>query len=355
MKVRYLLSFVVIALFAFAMTSCFLFPKVQVEDTQNFVNDFEETVNDPTSVVEGENGTLAMGAATDFFSKGGTSKGGLSFNFVDLSNFLRPEVKTPMLLLDTAYGTYVFDTIYDTVWGYEYYDFVLTNPNDPANGYAFQWFYTDTTVSPAEDYTMEFLFDSITYYTGDPNEETPTRLYVALNANDSPLMFLNMHSTFTTLSDEYGEWYSPVALELHLEVTDESAVEVAYTGHEDGDTTIIIDSLRLKMEDIINEEWVEYTAKMNEDETTELTMETNEGWLMSIDADAPVESVENDYTYVRIDYTGEIQKDGTHAADLAGVMWEPADYFTHQSVMYVTYTDGSIDTLDMYTPVPQGK
>ena len=335
MKVRYFLSAIVILLFSIMMTSCFLFPKVQVEDTKSFINDFEETVNDPTSVVEGENGTLAMGAANDFFTKGGTSKGGFTLNFLDMSNFLRPTVKSPLLLFgDQEYGTYVYDSTY--------YDFVLTDPSTPANGYAFQWNYTDTTVVPFEDHTIELLFDSLLYYAADEYQETPTRLHIAMKADDATLMFLNMHATYTTLSDEYGDWFSPITLETHLEVTDESYVEVDYVGHNDGDTTVIIDSLRMKMEDLINDEWVEYTVKMNNDETTDLTMENNEGWFMAINAEEPVEI---DTTYTRIDFTGEVQKDGTHAADLLGVIWEPSDYFTHKSLMYVTYTDGTADTV----------
>ncbi|MGE3063655.1 MAG: hypothetical protein AB7T10_08490 [bacterium] len=351
MKVRYLISILVILIFSVMMTSCFLFPKVEIEDTKSFINDFEETVNDPTSVIEGENGTLAMGATQDFFSKGGTSKGGISLNFLDLSNFLRPTVKTPQLLLDTAYGTYTFDTIEDPY--YTYYDFVLTNPNDPANGYLFKWNYTDTTTIPSEDYLIGLRIDSLLYYAGDEYEETPTRMYIAMEANGSPLMFLNMHATYTTLSDEYGDWFSPITLETHLEVTDESAVEVDYVGHNDGDTIVIIDSLRAKMEDKINDEWVEYTVKMNDDETTDFTMENNEGWFMAINAEDPTEI---DSTYTRVDFTGEVQKDGTHAADLLGVIWQPTDYYTHLSVMYVTYPDGTADTVDLNTTfVPETK
>ena len=48
MKVRCFLSVLVIVVFSIMMTSCFLFPKVQVEDTKNFINDFE---SDRKSVV----------------------------------------------------------------------------------------------------------------------------------------------------------------------------------------------------------------------------------------------------------------------------------------------------------------
>lgn len=344
MKVRCFLSVLVIVVFSIMMTSCFLFPKVQVEDTKNFINDFESTITDPTSEVEGENGTLAMGATSDFFNKGGTSKGGFSLNFLDMSNFLRPTVKSPQLLLGDEYGTFVYDSTN--------YDFILTDPNTPANGYAFQWIYTDTTVVPAENHAIELLFDSITYYAGDADESTPTRLYIAMKADTAALMFLNMHATFTTLSDEGGEWYSPTAVETHLEITDETALELDYVGHEDGDTTIIIDSLRTKIEDFINDEWVEYTVKMNDDETTDFTMENNEGWFMAINAEEPNEI---DTIFTSIDFTGEVQKDGTHAADLTGIMTTPYETFLYRLLMYVTYPDATIDTVDIIQPYPQVK
>ncbi|MEO0281245.1 MAG: hypothetical protein ABIN05_02720 [candidate division WOR-3 bacterium] len=337
-----------IIVFSLILTSCFLLPqKVSVDDTKTFLNDFENSINDPTSQYNGENTTLSMAAANDFFNKGGTSKGTFLFPSISFRNPFRPDVKGIQLLFDTVYGTYQYDTLIDP-WGYEYYDFVLVDNSYPANGYLFKWIFID---SLGTSYNMGFLFDSLQYYSGDPYEQTPTKMYVELSANNSRLMWMRMNAQYTTISGYDYDEYQPTDLQTHFEITNEVAFELDYVGHESGDTTVIIDSLRAKIEDFVNDDWNEYTVKMNSDETTDFTMENKEGWFLVINAEKPVEV---DSVYTKTDYTGELKFKGTHAADLEGYFWNPEDV-NHLSIMIATYPDGSTDTIILNPPVPQTK
>lgn len=313
-------------------TSCFLFPtKVTTQDTKDFVNDFESMMADPAGELDGPNGQMTAMATNDFFAKGGTTKG-ILLPFVKVDLLRRVSFSNTKLLFgDQPYGTYEYDA--------GVYDFVLTDANNPANGYKFMWTFTDTTVSPNEDHTADFLFDSLEYYSGDSYEETPTNMYAALEVDGDALMYLKLEANYTTLSDES---FVPTMMDLRFEITDEEAVELGFTGHEVGDTTVLVDSLRLKEEDILNDTWMEYTAKQTGAETGTFTMENQEGWFLTIDTEAPVEV---DNTYTSTGFTGEISKGGTHAADLEGTIWSPEDYTTHRSVMYITYADGTVDTM----------
>ncbi|MDI6699824.1 MAG: hypothetical protein QME48_01120 [bacterium] len=328
-------------IFSLILTSCFLLPQeVSIDDTKTFLNDFENSINDPTSQYNGENTTMTMAATQDFFNKGGTSKGTLLFPSLSFRNLFKPEVKTPKLLFDFNYGTYEYDSTA--------YDFILTDDSSPANGYLFKWVFVD---SLGTDYNMELLFDSLQYYSGDPYQSTPTKLYVALKANSSNLMWLKINAIYTTISGYDYDEYQPTSLQTHFEVSNEVAFELDYVGHESGDTIVIIDSLRAKVEDILNDDWNEYTVRMNSDTTVDFTMENKEGWFMAINAQQPVQV---DSTYSKLDFTGELKYKDVHAADLSGYIWEPEDV-NHLSIMVATFPDGSSDTLILNPQIPQTK
>lgn len=335
---KILFSFVVISLM---LTSCFLLPqKVSVDDTKAFLNDFETSVNNPTAQYNGENTTLTMAATQDFFNKGGTSKGTILFPSISFNRLFNPTVKAPQLLFNFNYGTYEYDS---TV-----YDFVLTDSANPANGYLFKWIFIDTTMT---SHNMSLLFDSLLYYSGDPNQSTPTRLYISFSGDNKNLMWLKMNAQYTTISGGDYDEYLPISLQTHLEITNEVALELDYVGHESGDTTVLVDSLRAKIEDILKDEWVEYTAKMNPDSTVKFTEETKQGWFLTLTAQQP--KIVDQY-YQKTDFTGELLYKDVHAADLAGYTYSPEDA-THMSIMIATFPDGSADTILLNPSFPQTK
>jgi len=287
-------------------------------------------MTDPAGELDGPNGEMTAMATSDFFGKGGTAKG-LLIPFIKVDLLKKIEFSNTKLLFgDQEYGTYEYDSTA--------YDFVLTDPNDPANGYKFMWTFIDTTNGGSEEHTADFLFDSIEYYAGDSYQETPTNLYAALDVDGEALMYLKLEAEYSSFSDES---YVPTMMDLRFEITDEEAVELGFTAHIVSDTTLELDSLRLREEDILNDTWMEYTAKSTGEDKGTFTMENQEGWFLTIETDPPVQV---DEYYSSTDFIGEITKNSTHAADLDGTIWSPEDAL-HVSVMYITYADGTVDTM----------
>ncbi len=337
---KFLFSFTIILL---VLAACSLLPqKVSVDDTKAFLNDFERSVNNPTAQYDGENTTLTTAASQDFFNKGGTSKGTILFPSISFNRIFNPIVKAPQFFFNFGYGTYEYDA--------SAYDFVLTDPDNPANGYLFKWIFIDSTNT---SHNMSLLFDSLIYYSGDPNQSTPTKLYISLSGDNKDLMWLKINAQYTTISHWNYNEYTPISLQAHLEITNEVALELDYVGHESGDTTVLVDSLRTRIDDIINDDWVEYTVKMNSDSTLKFTEETKKGWFLTLTTQ---ETEIVDQHYEKTDFTGELLYKKVHAADISGYTYNPEDA-THISIMIATFPDGSADTilLNPQTPFPQTK
>lgn len=336
----------IILLLAFAASSCFLLPQdVSQTEVEEFVTDFEEDMNGGLTEVEGENTQLAMAAANDFFSKGGTAA-----DYLIPFNMLNGDMDTK-LLLDTAYGTYQYDTTA--------YDFVLVDGSTPTDGYKFIWTFVD---SLGTSYDVALTMDDITYYSGDPDEHTPTNLHIGMSIDDVELVYIDYSATYTTEQDSL---YVPITMSVTWGVTDEYNITISYNGHTEDDPDegyiLVIDDASFRVEDEINDEWVEYTVTSTSDQTVNLIVEYSEGWKFDIDTEAPVEfnATYNGepVVYTRVDFTGELTKSGVHAADIEGIIYDTGSYYdpNYQSYMTLIYPDGSEDDIDINLLLPAVK
>ncbi len=333
----YFITFVVI----FMIASCSLFEgEVDETETTSFITDLESTASGDIEV-GGENTALVEAASSDFYTKGGTA-----INYMVPFSYLNTN-KPAKLLMDTTYGTYEYQ--YNSEYGY--YEWVCTDESYPSNGYLYKWTFEDTA---GTTHNAELLFDEITYYSGDPDEYTPTNLDITLSIDNDSLAQLHYEANYQTVTGEYGDEYWPIEATVSLEIYDEVKITFSYEGEvtedEEGDPTMDINTFSLKLEDFVNDEWVEYTVTSTGEKTVNFVMENNEGWKIDIDTEEPIETIEDDIEYTRIDFAGELTKDNNHAADLDGVIWEPSDYFTHRSYMIATYPTGDADTIYFNVP-----
>ena len=340
---------------ALSLSSCFLLPQdVSVNETKDFITEFEEDINGNAQDIEGENTQVAMAAAGDFFGKTGTVDNYLlPFSFIDKD-------RDAKLLLDSLYGTYELDsTTTDSI--YWYYEWTLTDDTYPANGYLYKWSFVDTSDNSVHD--AELLFDSITYYSGDADEDTPTNLYISMSVDNSELLHIHYDASYVTEQDSMGnDNFVPESMSVSWGIVDEYEITVSYEGHTEDDPDdgyiLVIDQSSLRIEDQINDEWIEYTISSNADETGNLIVEYDTGWKFDIDTDV-AETVMGDYygsqiEYTKIPFTGDLTKDGNHAADLEGIIWDPNNpaNASYQSYMTATFVDGTEETIDIEQVLP---
>lgn len=328
---------------ALSLSSCFLLPQdVDVNETKDFMTEFESDMNGEN--IEGENTQLAMAAAGDFFGKGGTAADYLlPFSFIDKD-------RDSKLLLDSLYGTYELDsTTTDSI--YWYYEWTLTDDTYPANGYLYKWSFVDTSDNLHD---AELLFDSITYYSGDADEETPTNLYIKMSVDNNELLHIHYDATYVTEQDGSGnDNFVPESMTVSWGIVDEYEISISYQGHTEDDPddgyVLVVDQSQLRIEDQINDEWVEYTVTSNDDETGNIIVEYDTGWKFDIDTEVSETVIDPDTEteYEKIPFTGELTKSGTHAADLEGIIWNPNNIYnpSYHSHMTATFIDGSEETI----------
>ena len=344
MKKTRILLFAIIITFAF--TSCFLFPQdVDPTDTQEFLDGFEENGG---VEFEGENTDLSMAAAGDFFGKGGTAA-----NYLIPFGFMKLDGSTDTkLLFPFAYGTYEVNTLTDS--------FDLVDASTPANGYLYKWSFVDPSTD--EEHDVELLFDSLTYYSGDPDDETPTRLYICMEIDGINILFINYHAEYTT---EDG-MFLPTDLTLTWGIEDEFNITVGFACYyEDdayGDLIPVIEEANLRLEDEIADEWVEYTITSTGDETGNIVVEYSDGWKIDVDTEEPETVIGEfegnpDYEYEMIAFAGELTENGNHAADLEGEIWAPESLTNsdYQSYMIAIFPDGTEYNLDINIMIPNAK
>lgn len=325
-KASWLIIFAVIL----AIASYSLFKVVTVEDTEQFISDLEELFSDPASKVDGENGEMSMAAANDFFTKGGTARTGFLLPFT----YLEPSSKS--LLPYDEFGTYEYD---DSL-----YDWVLVE-NTPTDGYLFTWEFED---SLGDLHDASFLFDDISYYSGDPDEETPTSLAITLAVDGDDITMFEMTADYETISDpDWGDEYVPVELSVTWTIIDENAITVGYEGHLDADDEMQIDAMHIRFEDFINDVWEDYVVEQLTEETFRWTMENNEEWKVILENEVPTEVTVDEIVIEVVDLTGEIQKYGKHAADLEGTSYMPEMYPDYISYLNAIFPDGTVEPIDI--------
>lgn len=322
------MSWIVIVALILAISSCSLLKTVTVEDTEEFITDLEDMMSDPTSKIDGENGQLSMAAANDFFTKGGTARTGFLLPF----SYLEPTDKS--LLPYDEYGTYEYN---DSL-----YDWELVS-NTPSDGYLFQWEFED---SVGDLHDAAFLFDNITYYSGDPDEETPTSLDITLEVDGNDVTIFEMTATYETVTDpDWGDEYVPTDLSVTWTIVDENAITVGYEGHLDADDYVQIDVLHMRFDDYINDVWEDHEVEQLTEETVRWTMENSDEWTVILENDPATYFFVDDIEVEEMDVTGEILRYGKHAADLEGTFYSPEIYPDYVSELNAIFPDGTVEPI----------
>ncbi len=311
---------------------------VSKDETSEFLAQFEDTSAFTSERLNSEDEQTATYAMSDFFGKTGGVKGGLfGFPIVGIA-----ESK----VLDGEYGTYEWN---DTL------GWTLTDPNFPEDGYLYKWTFTDEN---SVSHDAQFLFDNLSFFEyiyDDPYGEQltdtiPTSIHAALIVDEDTLVTFNYSSEINS---------NPMEL-THLEATltfvGHSEIEAEFDGSIMPDSNmeisyVNVDMARLRYTDIDDDWWEEYRMEnLDESEngdtaTATFVYENSNGWNVTVDA-TNTKVIENEIEYNRTDLTGEITKDGNHAANIEGVLWNPADE-NHIPYINIEYPDGTIEPIDI--------
>jgi hypothetical protein len=232
--------------------------------------------------------------------------------------------------VDSLYGTWDFVDI--NGW-------VHINRNNPANAILFKWDYLDTAQGV---HAAELLIDSLEFY----QDTLPTDVWIGIKIDDEPtwLAWLKFEATYTSLEQAS-------AVSLVYEIVGYYQVGVSVTAPIELDTAFNIDStdfvgtVHLWVIDRTSRDYrVDLTVTRNADDSGVLVLEDSNGWEMDVDVSAVVETVGE---CERRNASGEITRNGTHAADIDGEIWNPEDN-THHTAITVTFSDGSENSLLAY-------
>lgn len=224
--------------------------------------------------------------------------------------------------LDTLYGTWRYDA-----GTYEWY---LHAPGDPANAIIFEWAYLDTA---SVAHTAEIRIDSLDFY----QDSLPAKAWAGVSSDNNLLAWLRLeaeYSSDTTITDA----------QLVYEIVDVMQVGVSLSS-----TTNINQgpegTINLWIIDRTTDDYrIDLVISGGEDGPENLVLSDSDGWEMDVNFDVVVVG-----EYERVDVSGEITKDGNHAADIEGVIWEPEDE-THMTEITVIFSDGTENSLFSYLP-----
>jgi len=229
--------------------------------------------------------------------------------------------------LDTLYGTWRFDVGED--------DWYLYDSEDPANAILFEWSYLDTASDP---HVAEILIDSLGFY----QDSMPTDLWAGIYSDDELLAWLKLEAAYISLDEinEVSLVYEIVDyLQVGISMTSDVAIDTAFSGTV---SFWVIDRTS-------NNYRVDLEVTAANDEPEEIVLSDSDGWRMEINFSDVVETDTVDYTvYEKIEVSGEITKNGNHAADIDGYVWEPDDGGEHTSVITITFSDGTEGNLEDY-------
>jgi hypothetical protein len=232
--------------------------------------------------------------------------------------------------IDTLYGTWRYDTLSES------WDFV--DPGNPANAILLEWVYLDTN-EVAHDAAMRF--DSLEFF----EDSLPENLWIGIKIDDDItwLAWLKLEATYVSL-----EQVSAVSLiyeivgyyQVGVSISSPTAIDSNFDG-----------TVHLWVIDRTSNNYrVDLTVTVNDGgDSGELVLEDSDGWKMDLDIS---EVVETDGEFEMRNVSGEITRDGAHAADIDGHIWDPEDGTTHVTEITVTFADGSIG--DLLTYISEG-
>jgi len=227
--------------------------------------------------------------------------------------------------LDTLYGTY---HLYMGDW-------ICTDSLNPADAILFEWENFDTV-----EYEAFIRVDSLDFYEGI-TDTLPTSIWVGIGMDGALLAWLKFEAEYVS-----GDVVSSVS--LIYEIVDYLQVGIAMTSDVDIDTSFT-GTVSLWAENLTNDYKVDLDVTVDDDYPEEIELSDSYGWDMDILFLDIVETDTVDYTvYEKIEVEGEITKNGNHAADIDGYVWEPEDTLAHMSEITVTFSNGTDGDLEDY-------
>ncbi len=325
MKRVLVLFFSVALLLSFA--SCFQ-GEVETSETQDFVGDFETMAMDPSQKLDSEDEIVAVAAMSDFFNKGGAVKAleiPMSLIGIEYDNSVETKV------FEENYGTYEWDDVN--------YEWVLVDDATPTDGFLYKWTFID---SVGGEHDAEFLFNELSFY----EDTLPTHFFAGLSVDGQSLEELEFEATYSGTGEDLMLTHTQATLTFvgYSEIEVELNGSIYLNSEDDGDISWI-DDARIRFTDLVENYWEEYSIVVHDEDNLTFTYENSDGWKLETDLAHSEEDA-----YDKIVITGEITKDGDHAADIDGVIW--LDEYgnlvmdeTHTSYLNIIYPDGTIENV----------
>lgn len=302
------------------LTSC------SEEISKNETEEFLAGLN--TMMAQAAN-TQASQALGDFTSKTSSSSGApisISSEIMEIpspsieptSKFRAPEG------IDSVYGTYE--------WNSDSLRWFRVDPNNPANAIKFQWSFMDNS---AGSHSAYLLIDSL----GFAYDTLPTKVWIGLNVDNGNIAWLKLGAHYSSPSEiDSGS--------VVFEIVDTMQIGAALSSDIPLDTTLSEVTLHIWTIDRTSQNYkVDLYVTAGEDGPSEIVMEDSDGWKMEIKVAEAV--VAEDKGHEKHNVSGEITKDGNHAADISGFTWIPGGD-THQPTIEVEFPDGTVSDLSYY-------
>ncbi|HOP31969.1 MAG TPA: hypothetical protein PKU94_01105 [Candidatus Hydrothermia bacterium] len=248
--------------------------------------------------------------------------------------FRENEYKLPLnIVSETTKGT--IEDLYGT-WEWQDTGWVHIDPDVPQSGILFQWIFYDPAPHQAQ-----ILIDSIeTCFIG--TDTLPQKAHVAIYLDNNKITDLSFNA-------QYNNFSQITYLRILLTIPGEFQVGLEATNFEyNSEGEIVNVTLRLWIIDYTRSNFrTDLTITLRNDESIAFTYSDSDDWKVVLNLSAPVEIPEGYITYEKTTVTGEITKDGRHAADLRGVIWNPTDE-NHPTEITIIFSDGSEEPLQNY-------
>ncbi len=224
--------------------------------------------------------------------------------------------------LDSLYGTWHLYAIQ----GWQHID-----ENNPANAILFEWEYVDTAMNPHDAYVR---LDSLDFY----QDSLPTGIWAGVGMDGSLIAWLKLEAAYLSLEEvnEVSLVYEVVGqLQVGISLSSATAIDTVFEG-----------TMSLWAINRTNGYEVDLDITVTDNYPEEIVLSDSDGWEMDANISGVEETDIVDYVeYEKRSVSGEITKDGNHAADISGYVWEPDDD-THTSEIVITFSDGTEGDLE---------
>jgi hypothetical protein len=226
--------------------------------------------------------------------------------------------------LDTLYGTWRYNIGTD-----EWYLFAA---DDPANAILFEWSFLD---SLSVAHAAKIRIDSLEFY----EDSLPTNIWAGVILDDELLAWLKLEAGYLSLEEvnEVSLIYEVVGqLQVGISMSSAAAIDTIFDG------TVSLWAI----DRTSNNYRVDLDITVTDNYPEEIVLSDSDGWRMAVEISGVDDTDVVDYVeYERRSISGEITKDGNHAADISGYVWEPDDG-THTSEIVITFSDGTVGDLE---------